>query len=155
MSVSRRRVASRSFGNFGFFWFFGPLRSRLRFGWIRRGNRAGVGAYLDDAAVGGEAGGACSRFVGAWTMRQRGFSGGGEARIPGTRASPEVEVQTREEVKSVARAGKQKKMERSPCDPRAKPEPAAEPSSRPKAGLAPGADAIEANLTARGRCTCV
>lgn len=135
-------------------FFLGPLLCRLRFGFAGA-NRAGVGAYLDDAAVGGEAGGACLRFVGAWTMRQRGFSGGGEARIPGTRASPEVEVQTREEVKSAPRAGKQKKMERSPCDPRAKPEPAAEPSSRPKAGLAPGTDVIETNLTARGRCTCV
>ena len=90
-----------------FFGFSGPLRAPFEI-WIRRGNRACVGAYLDDAAVGNEAGGACSRFVGAWTMRQRGFSGGGEARISGTRASPAVEVQTREEVESVARAGKQK-----------------------------------------------
>ena len=105
VSVSFRGGGSRRLAIFG---FFGPLRAPFEI-WIRRGNRACVGAYLDDAAVGNEAGGACSRFVGAWTMRQRGFSGGGEARISGTRASPAVEVQTREEVESVARAGKQKK----------------------------------------------
>ena len=42
-----------------------------------------------------------------------------------------------------------------PCDPRAKPEPAAEPSLRPKAGAAPGVDAWACTRTARGRCTCV